>query len=91
MNLNIHNDSEFLKSVRRVCQIFGLSHSVQSIPYSPVELQLVVNDVAFLKDYGQSFFKISLIIGGDKSFKNLQSSVMRICVFFICMWCFQVR
>ena len=56
MNLNTYNNSGFLKSVGGVCQICGPSHSVQSIPYFPAELQLVANDVGFLKDYGQYFF-----------------------------------
>ena len=71
--LNILNDSEFLKSVGKVCKICGPLHTVESILYFTVDLQLVINDLGFLKEYGQFFFflNILLIIGGDKSFKNL--------------------
>ena len=67
--LNILNDSEFLKSVGKVCQIFGVLCTIESLPYFTVDLQLVINDLELLKEYGQSFFlNISLTIGGDKQF-----------------------
>ena len=55
--LNTLNDSEFLKSVGRVCQICGTLYTIESIPYFTVDLQLVINDLGFLKEYGQSCFK----------------------------------
>ena len=40
--------------------------------YFTVDLHLVINDLEFLKEYGQYFFlNISFINGGDKPFKNL--------------------
>ena len=86
MDLNILNDSEFLKSAERVTQICGPFYTIESIPYFTVDLQLVINDLGFLMEYGQSFLlNASLIIGGAKPFKNLWISVMRICIFFMCM------
>lgn len=71
MDLNILNDSEFLKSVGRVCQFSGTSYTVESIPYFTVDLSLVINDLGILKEYGQYFFlNISLLIGEDNPFKN---------------------
>ena len=70
--LYILNDSEFIKSVGKVWQICRLLYTIESITYFTVDLQLVINDLGFLKEYGQSFFlETLLIIGGDKSFKNL--------------------
>ena len=60
---------EFLTSVERVCQICGALYTIESIPYFAVDLQLVINDLGLLKEYGQSFFlNISLTIGGDQPF-----------------------
>ena len=56
---------EFLTSVERVCALY----TIESILYFTVDLQLVVNDLGLLKEYGQSFFlNISLTIGGDQPF-----------------------
>ena len=84
MDLNILNDSEFLKSAERVTQICGPFYTIESIPYFTADLQLAINDLGFLKEYGQSFLlNASLIICGAKPFKNLWISFMRI--FFMCM------
>ena len=69
LHLNILNDSEFLKSVGRVCQNFGPLYTIESIPYFTADLELVINDLRFLRE--SFILNISLIIDGDKQFKNL--------------------
>ena len=72
MHLNILKDSEFLKSVGRVWQIFELLYTIELIPYFTVDFQLVISNPGFPKEFGRSFFlNISLIIVRDKPFKNL--------------------
>ena len=70
MDLNILNDSEFLKPVGRVCQFSGPSYTIESIPYFTVDLPLVINDLGILGVGAILFFNISLLIGGDNPFKN---------------------
>ena len=57
LQLNILNDSEFLKFVGRVSQICGRYYTIELIPYFTVDLQLVINDLGFLKKYEQFLFK----------------------------------
>ena len=66
---NILNDSRFLKSGGIVFKICRSLYTSESMPYFTVDLQLVINKLGFLKKYGQSFFKNTLLIIG--LFKNL--------------------
>ena len=82
LHLNMINDSEFLESVGKVCQIF----SIQVNQYHTLLIySWLLMILGFLRRIGNTFFNISFIIGGDKPFRNFWISVMRICILFICM------